>query len=330
MHVAQRPQHPQGLRADDFPEEGLLARLPSVRGKLIPNEPLANQTWFRVGGVAEVMFRPADENDLAFFLANCPSDIPVTVVGVASNLLVRDGGVPGVVIRLGPNFAQIRVEGGTLAVGAAALDLNVARTAQASSIAGLEFLCGIPGTIGGGLSMNAGAYKREFKDIVLQARAVDRQGQIHALRNEQIGFAYRHTSISADMIFLSAELHGEAGDPAEILDRMKTIQKSREASQPIREKTGGSTFANPKEDPEHRHAWQLIEAAGCRGLKIGHAKVSEKHCNFLINTGYATAAEIEHLGEEVRRRVREKFGIELRWEIKRIGLTKEEREQMES
>jgi UDP-N-acetylmuramate dehydrogenase len=317
--------HPQGLRADEFPDEGLLARLPETRGKLVPNEPLADMTWFRVGGVAEVMFRPVDKADLAYFLANCPKDIPVTVIGLASNLLVRDGGVPGVVIRLGPQFAQIKVEGASMTVGAGAVDLNVARAAQVANIAGLEFLCGIPGTIGGGLRMNAGAYGREFKDIVVEATLIDRDGTERRLFNHQIGFSYRHTNAPKDSIFVGAVLQGEQGDGPSIAKKMQDIQKQRAETQPIREKTGGSTFANPEKDPQKRKAWQLIEAAGCKGLKIGQAKVSEKHCNFLINTGRATADDIEKLGEEVRNRVRSRFGIDLRWEIQRIGVKKEER-----
>ena len=322
---ADRESKLSGNRADDFADEGLLERLPRVRGKLVPNEPLADQTWFRVGGPAEVMYKPADEEDLAFFLQNCPKDVPITVIGLASNLLVRDGGVPGVVIRLGPNFSRIKVDGAVLTVGAGTVDLNVARTAQASGIAGMEFLSGIPGTIGGGLRMNAGAYGREFKDIVKQADVIDRFGNRTTLYHDQIGFSYRHTDVPENVIFLSAILQGEEGNPSAIHERMQEIQKSRMASQPIREKTGGSTFANPDNDPEKRKSWQLIEAAGCRGLKIGQAKVSEKHCNFLINTGFATAAEIENLGEEVRKRVMGKFKIDLRWEIRRIGVTKEER-----
>ncbi len=313
-----------GLRADDFSNEGLLERMPPVRGKLTPNEPLHEQTWFRVGGPAEILYKPADEDDLAHFLSHCPADIPITVLGLASNVLVRDGGIPGAVIRLGPQFSQTKVEGATLIVGAGTIDANAARTAQSSGIAGMEFLCGIPGTVGGGLRMNAGAYGREFTDIVDAVTVMDRSGQRKTLYHDQIGFSYRHTDIPEDTIFLSAVLSGEAGDPAEIQERMKDIQKKRNETQPIRDKTGGSTFANPDNDPEKRKSWQLIEAAGCRGLKIGHAKVSEKHCNFLINTGNATAAEIENLGEEVRRRVKDKFGIELRWEIKRIGVEKKE------
>lgn len=316
------PYNRQGLRADDFPDEGLMERLPLVRGKLLANEPLAPQTWFRVGGPAEILFRPADEADLVFFLSHCPPDVPVTVIGVASNLLVRDGGVPGVVIRLGPSFSQITIDGDALIAGAGSVDINVARAAQTSGIAGLEFLCGIPGTIGGGLRMNAGAYGTEFKDIVTEAHVLDRFGRRSTLFPDQIGFSYRHTNVQDSTIFLSAVLQGRRGDAKVILERMQAIQASRSATQPIREKTGGSTFANPtlEEDPQGRKSWQLIDLAGCRGLKIGKAKVSEKHCNFLINTGNATAAEIEHLGEEVRRRVKDKTGVTLRWEIKRIGV----------
>jgi UDP-N-acetylmuramate dehydrogenase len=299
----------------------LLKRLPrDVRGKLLADEPLADQTWFRVGGPAEVLFKPADEEDLAAFLARCPVDIPVTVIGVASNLLVRDGGVPGVVIRLGPAFAQVKAMGASLLAGAGAIDLNVARAAAAAGIAGLEFLSGIPGTVGGGLRMNAGAYGREFKDIVVEAHVLIRDGQRKTLTPAEIGFSYRHTEAPEDCVFVSALLRGEAGDAKQIQERMQEIQKARAETQPIREKTGGSTFANPDQDPQRRKSWQLIDAAGCRGLKIGGCQVSEKHCNFLINSGDATAADIEALGEEVRRRVAEESGITLRWEIKRIGV----------
>jgi UDP-N-acetylmuramate dehydrogenase len=306
---------PSAFAATDLPE-----RLPAVRGKLVPDAPLAEQSWFRVGGHAEVLYRPADEEDLAYFLTHCPIDIPVLVIGAASNMLIRDGGVPGVVIRFSPAFATIKIENEELRVGAASIDLNVARAAQNAGITGLEFLCGIPGTIGGGLRMNAGAYGREFKDITVAAEVIERDGTRRSLDPAQIGFAYRHTHVPEDVIFTAALLQGDAGDPAAIQKRMQEIQQSRNDSQPIRERTGGSTFANPADDPQRRKAWQLIDAAGCRGLKIGHAKVSEQHCNFLINTGGATAAEIEHLGEEVRRRVRDHSGIELRWEIKRVGL----------
>ena len=252
---------------DNFSDSDLLDRLPEVRGRLTPNAPLAEQTWFRVGGPAEVLYRPADEDDLAFFLAHCPSDIPVIVIGAASNLLIRDGGVPGVVIRLGPGFALIKVQDAELRVGVASIDLNVARAAQDAGISGLEFLCGIPGTIGGGLRMNAGSYGREFKDIVIAADVIERNGTRRTLTPAQIGFSYRHTDVADDVLFVSALLQGDAGDPTEILQRMQEIQKARNDSQPIREKTGGSTFANPDNDPQKRKSWQLIEEAGCRGLK---------------------------------------------------------------
>jgi UDP-N-acetylmuramate dehydrogenase len=297
-------------------DNDLIDRMPQVRGKLTPNGDLASQTWFRVGGPAEILYKPSDEEDLAHFLAGCPSDVQITVIGVASNMLIRDGGVPGVVIRMPPSFATLQVAGEQIKAGAASLDLNVARAAQNAGISGLEFLCGIPGTIGGGLRMNAGAYGKEFKDVVVSADVIDRDGTRHSLTPTQMGFSYRHSDVPEDSIFVSALLQGDDGDRGEILARMQEIQKSRNDSQPIRDKTGGSTFANP----DGHKSWQLIEAAGCRGLRIGHARVSDKHCNFLINTGHATAAEIENLGEEVRRRVREKSGIDLRWEIKRIGV----------
>lgn len=309
-----------GLRADEYEAEGLLARLPPVRGQLTPNASLAEHTWFRVGGPAEVLFKPADEQDLSYFLAHCPQDVPVTMLGLASNVLIRDGGIPGVVIKLSPDFAAIKMNGGGLTAGSAAVNLNVARAALASSLTGLEFLCGIPGTIGGGLRMNAGAYGREMKDVVISVRSMDRAGNIHELRNVDMGFAYRHCRVPDNWIFLSALLAAEPGYASLIEKKMREIHQKRATTQPIREKTCGSTFANPENDPLGRKAWQLIEAAGCRGLKIGQAMVSDKHCNFLINKGHATAAEIESLGEKVRRRVLAKTGIELRWEIRRLGV----------
>jgi UDP-N-acetylmuramate dehydrogenase len=300
----------------------LIDRLPEVRGKLTPDGMLADQSWFRVGGPAEVLYHPDDVEDLSYFLTHCPADIPVTVLGAASNVLIRDGGIPGVVIRFSPKFASVKVEEDGIHAGAAAIDLNVARTAQNVGVAGMEFLCGIPGTIGGGLRMNAGAYGREFKDIVFRADVVERNGTRRTLTNEQIGFSYRATKVPESTIFVSAHLEGEEGDPDVIASRMKEIQQTRRATQPIGEKTCGSTFANSDKDFQGRKTWQLIEAAGCRGLKIGQAKVSERHCNFLINTGHATAADIEKLGEEVRRRVRDKFKVDLRWEIKRLGIEK--------
>jgi len=299
----------------------LIDRLPPVRGRLTANAPLSNVTWFRVGGPAEVMFRPADEDDLAQFLAAKPADVPVTVIGVGSNLLVRDGGIPGVVVRLGRGFVDIRTEGTTVKAGAGALDLNVAMTARDAGIAGLEFLVGVPGTIGGGLRMNAGAYGAEFKDVVISARAVDGGGRMLALGPAELGFSYRHSAPAEDVIFTSAELRGHAGDAAAIQRRMTEIDEAREASQPLRTRTGGSTFANPADArAAGRKAWQLIDAVGGRGLTVGGAMVSDKHCNFLINTGSATAADVEALGEELVRRVHERFGVTLRWEIRRVGV----------
>jgi UDP-N-acetylmuramate dehydrogenase len=272
-------------------------------------------TWFRVGGPAEMLFRPADESDLADFLAALPADIAVTVLGVGSNLLVRDGGISGVVIRLGRGFADIETGVDEVSVGAGALDVNVALAAAQAGIAGLEFLSGVPGTIGGGFPTNAGAYGSEFKDVLISADAVDRGGRTHRVSAAELGFSYRHCSAPPDWIFTSAIFRGIPGDRAAIAQRMAEIHGARGASQPVRARTGGSTFANP---PGHQ-AWQLIDTAGCRGLARGGAMVSEKHANFLINTGNATAADIEALGEEVRRRVGDRFGIVLEWEIRRIG-----------
>lgn len=300
---------------------GLIDRLPPVRGRLTVNAPLDRVTWFRVGGPAEVLFKPADAEDLAAFLAAKPDDLPVTVIGVGSNLLVRDGGVPGVVIRLGREFAYVRAEGSTVHAGASALDLNVAIAARGAGIAGLEFLSGIPGTVGGALRMNAGAYGREMKDVVVSVTALDPKGRPHDLSLADLGFAYRKCAVPTDWIFAGAVLRGEPGSETDIARRMAEIKASREESQPTREPTGGSTFANPP----GLKAWELIDRAGCRGLVMGGAKVSEKHCNFLINTGTATASDLEGLGEEVRRRVKETSGITLEWEIKRIGLPKETR-----
>ncbi len=294
----------------------LIERLPRVRGRLTENAPLAGITWFRVGGPAEIMFRPADRDDLAQFIEGLPGDVPVSVIGVGSNLLVRDGGVPGVVIRLGKGFAEIEAKAGCVHTGAAALDINVARSAAEAGLAGLEFLSGIPGTMGGALRMNAGAYGRELVDVVASAEALDAKGKLHRLDKKSLGLSYRHSDVPEDWIFLGADLETQAGEPAKIRARLAEIQAAREASQPVRSRTGGSTFANPP----GAKAWELIERAGCRGLRIGGAMVSEKHTNFLINTGSATASDIETLGETVRRRVRETSGIELSWEIHRIGI----------
>jgi len=298
----------------------LLSRLPVVRGKLTENAPLKDQTWFRVGGAAAVLFKPEDADDLATFLKGCPADVPLTLLGAASNTLIRDGGIEGVVIKMGPAFAKITQEGNTLIAGAAAMDINIARAAQKAGLEGMAFLCGIPGTLGGALRMNAGAHGGEMKDIVRSVNALDRQGNLRTLSNSEMGFAYRKSGAPYDLLFLSATLEGTPANPAAIEARMKEIQTARAASQPIREKTGGSTFANPK----GAKAWELIDKAGCRGLAIGGAMMSEQHCNFMINTGDATAADLEALGEEVRRRVHETSGIDLRWEIRRIGKPQEE------
>jgi UDP-N-acetylmuramate dehydrogenase len=296
-------------------ERDLARRLPPVRGRLSIDAPLAQITWFRVGGTADVMFRPADADDLASFLATLPRDVPVTVIGVASNLLVRDGGVRGVVVRLGRGFVEVTCEGPHTAAGAGALDLNVALAAANAGIGGLEFMSGIPGTVGGGLRMNAGAYGREFKDVLIEAEMLDRNGRRRRMAPDGMGLSYRHCGVPEDHIFIAARFAGERAAPAEIGRRMAEIQRARESSQPIRARTGGSTFANP---PGGK-AWQLIDAAGCRGLRMGGAQVSEQHANFLVNTDGASATDIEALGEEVRRRVHDASGIELEWEIRRIG-----------
>ncbi|MGB0749432.1 MAG: UDP-N-acetylmuramate dehydrogenase [Magnetospiraceae bacterium] len=293
----------------------LIDRLPTVRGRYTANADLSRLTWFKVGGPAEVIYRPADMEDLVTFLRGKPDDVPVTVIGVGSNLLVRDGGVPGVVIRLGRAFATVHREGTTVSAGAGALDLNVALSCRDWGIAGLEFLSGIPGTIGGALRMNAGAFGGDTQGVFEGATAVDGAGNVHRLTAADMDFSYRHVGIPEDWIFTGAVLRGTVGESATIGARIEEIQAERAASQPQRQPTGGSTFANP----EGARAWELIDAAGCRGLRIGGAMVSEKHCNFLINTGTATAADLETLGETVRRRVRETSGVDLRWEIRRIG-----------
>jgi UDP-N-acetylmuramate dehydrogenase len=301
-----------------FPDvvSDLMAAAPKLRGRLLPNEPLAPLTWFRVGGPAQVLFMPEDEGDLAYFLGVLPQDISVIVIGLGSNLIVRDGGVPGVVVRLGRGFGDIRVDGVQVVAGAAVPDVRVARTAQEAGIAGLSFLRGIPGAIGGALRMNGGAYGRETKDALVSARAVDRAGQVHVLSNADMHYSYRHCGAPEDFIFTEATFQGAPGDRAAISAEMEKITGAREATQPIKSRTGGSTFKNPP----GRKAWELIDAAGCRGLIVGGAQVSELHCNFLINPGSATAADIETLGETVRRRVKESSGVELEWEIKRIGV----------
>ena len=295
----------------------LIDRLAKPRGRLTADASLGPQTWFGTGGPAEVLFRPADVDDLAAFLAALPDDVPVTVLGVGSNLLVRDGGIRGVVIRLMRGFTAVTVEGHEVVAGAGAPDLNVALTAREHALAGLEFLSGIPGTIGGAIAMNAGAYGGELAEVLVSAEAVDRAGQRHRVSAAELGFSYRHSKAPADWIFTSARLKAEPGDQLAIARRIAEIDSTRSESQP-RSRTGGSTFVNP---PGHK-AWELIDQAGCRGLRVGQAQVSEKHCNFLINLGTATATDIEGLGEEVRRRVFDKSGVRLEWEIRRLGVAK--------
>jgi len=310
------------FRGDDsgmsFPDiiPGLKARMPELRGRLLANQPLGEFTWFRVGGAAQAFFMPQDENDLAYFLRNLPADIPVTAIGAGSNLIVRDGGVPGVVIRLGRGFNEVKIEDDhRVTAGAAILDALVARAARDAGIAGLAFFSGIPGAIGGALRMNGGAYGGETKDVLVEARGLDRQGNVRTFSNAEMGFSYRHCGVADDVIFTGAVFQGRAGDVAQINAEMDVIKNKREASQP-RNRTGGSTFKNP---PGHK-SWELIDAAGCRGLTVGGAQVSPLHCNFLINLGHASACDIETLGETVRERVKTHSGVELEWEIKRVGV----------
>jgi UDP-N-acetylmuramate dehydrogenase len=292
-------------------------RMPQLRGRLIGNAPLADITWFRVGGPAQLLFTPSDEADLAYFLAHLPHAIPVVVIGLGSNLLVRDGGVQGVVIRLGRGFAQVAVEPGhRLRAGAVVPDAKLSRAAADAGIAGLAFYRGVPGSIGGALRMNAGAHGRETKDVLVEAHAVDRAGNLHVLPRDAMQLTYRHCGVPGDFIFTAALFQGGPGERAQILKEMEDVAEYREANQPIRDRTGGSTFKNP---PGYS-AWRLIDQAGCRGLSVGGARVSQMHCNFLINDGNATAEDIERLGETVRRRVREASGITLQWEIIRLGL----------
>ncbi|RBP17130.1 UDP-N-acetylmuramate dehydrogenase [Roseiarcus fermentans] len=289
----------------------------AARGRVTYDAPLAPLTWFRVGGAADALFSPADEDDLAAFLGALPREVPVTVVGLGSNLIVRDGGIAGVVVRLGGRaFNAIEVTADhSLVAGAAAPDAFVAKAAATAGVGGLAFLRGVPGAIGGALKMNAGAHGGEISDALVEARGLDRTGAVRILSNADMGYSYRHSSAPDDVIFTRATLRGRPGDPDAILAEMERITRVREASQPIREKTGGSTFKNPP----GASAWELIDKAGCRGLVVGDAQVSTMHCNFLINRGGATAADLEALGEAVRRRVLETSGVTLEWEIKRIG-----------
>lgn len=294
----------------------LIERLPVIRGRLTPNAPLGHMTWFGVGGPAEVLYKPADREDLAEFIAHCPQDIPVMVMGVASNLIIRDGGIPGVVIRLGREFAHIDTEGTNIRAGAAAMDMNLALHAAKGAVAGLEFFSGIPGTIGGALRMNAGAYGGETKDALIAADVLYRDGTIRRMSPSDMDMRYRHNALPSDVIFLSGLFRGASGNTSDIELKIAEIKRKRSETQPIKTRTGGSTFANP----EQGKAWELIDKAGCRGLKIGDAQMSDMHCNFMINTQRATAAQLERLGEEVRKRVYETSGVMLRWEIKRVGV----------
>jgi UDP-N-acetylmuramate dehydrogenase len=293
----------------------LLSKLPPVRGRYRANADLSKSNWFGVGGVAEVLFKPEDAEDLAVFLRGKPADIPVTVIGVGSNVIVRDGGIAGIVVRLGRGFVGCEVREAGIRTGAACLDIHVAELAADTGIAGLEFLSGIPGTIGGALRMNGGAYGCDISQVLVEAEAIDPQGVLHRLTPAELHYSYRHCGLPEGWIFTGCTLRGTVGDKAEIVARMAEIKTQRETSQPVRSRTGGSTFKNP----EGHKAWQLIDAAGCRGLRRGDAQVSELHCNFLINHGSAMAADLEALGEEVRTRVYAQSGIMLEWDIKRIG-----------
>jgi UDP-N-acetylmuramate dehydrogenase len=290
--------------------------LPDLEGTAERGGSLADFIWFRTGGPAEWLVRPKDEADLARFLSELDPEVQVTPIGVGSNLIVRDGGVEGVVVRLPKTFAKVTIEpGNRVRAGGGAMGITIASAARDAGIAGLEFLRGIPGTVGGAARMNAGAYGREVKDILVEARLVLRDGSIETWSLDKLGYTYRHSEVPAGSVVVEALFEGVAGEPADIGAEMDRIAAEREASQPLRSRTGGSTFKNP---PRHK-AWALIDAAGCRGLRIGDAQVSEKHCNFLLNLGNASSAEIEDLGEEVRRRVMEKCNILLEWEIQRIG-----------
>ncbi len=295
---------------------GLRSTMPALRGRLMANQSVAELTWFRVGGSAQVLFMPEDEDDLSYLLAKLPGDTPVTTIGLGSNLIVRDGGIPGVVVRLGRGFSEVIVEGMRVRAGAAVPDVKVARAAQEAGIAGLSFLRGIPGAVGGALRMNGGAYGGETKDVLVEARGVDSRGVLQVYDDANMDFSYRHCGAPEDIIFTQALFQGRSGDANVIAAEMDKITESREATQPIKSRTGGSTFKNP---PGHK-AWQLIDAAGCRSLRVGDAQVSEMHCNFLINLGKATAADIETLGETVGQRVKEHSGVDLEWEIRRIGV----------
>jgi UDP-N-acetylmuramate dehydrogenase len=303
-----------------FDAKTVIERLPHIKGRLVEKAPLARLSWFRTGGNADILFEPADEADLIAVLRHLPCNTPITLIGVGSNLLVRDGGVEGMVIRLGRGFSEILVRGNVVKAGAAAMDVHVAKAAHKASLTGLEFFVGVPGTIGGALKMNAGAYGREVKDVLKHAHAVDHHGHIHELSPDDFNFSYRHTGLPENLIMLSASFDVSHGDKDVIGAKMNEISAARAESQPLGTRTGGSTFKNP----DGQHAWELIDQAGCRGLQVGGAQVSEKHCNFLINHGDATAHDIEKLGDDVRAQVLDKTGVTLEWEIRRIGRKSED------
>lgn len=298
-----------------------LSTLPTVRGSLEENADIAKASWFRVGGTADILFKPADADDLSHFLKHCPTDTPITILGLCSNVIIRDGGIRGVVIKLGKQFASVSHDPDThvITAGAGVIDMNVANYAAKHGLGGVEFLIGIPGSIGGAVKMNAGAYHREISDILVDCQVITRNGEIKTLSRNHIDMHYRHTDIADDIIVLSARLQTTPDDPEAVKQRLEDIKTKRSDSQPVKERTGGSTFANPD---DHK-AWELVDSVGGRGFQIGGAKMSEKHCNFMINTGNATACDLENLGDEMIKRVQDKHGITLRWEIKRIGETRE-------
>lgn len=294
--------------------------LGDVRGRVSVNQPLGARSWFRVGGPAECLFQPADTDDLVAAMQRLSPEIPVTTLGACSNVIIRDGGIPGLVIRLGGAFAGIEVDGNGLIVGGAALDATVAETSASKGLGGLEFLAGIPGSIGGAVRMNAGAYGSDMAAVLDWAEIVFRDGTLLHLEASALRFGYRRSALPDGAVVVRARLRGEPTEQSIVSGRIAEIRAAREGSQPVRARTGGSTFRNPSPDISDKKAWQLVDRAGCRGLTIGGAQISEKHCNFMLNTGDATAADLEALGEEVRKRVLEKSGVNLQWEIKRIGL----------
>lgn len=298
----------------------LASLLPKLRGRVQFDAPLAPSTWFRAGGNAEALVRPADEADLAQFLRNLPHTVPVHTIGACSNIIIRDAGLPGVTIRLARGFSTITTHADGVTAGGAALDVTISEQAAAVEFGGLEFLCGIPGSIGGAVAMNAGAYGGEIANVLAWADIVTRSGEQRRLSAADLAMTYRHASLPVGAIVVRAQLTARSGSGAVIASRMAQIREDRERSQPVRTRTGGSTFRNPQPHFSTHKAWELIDAAGCRGLTLGGAQVSEKHCNFMINTGNATAADLENLGEEVRRRVLAATGVRLEWEIRRIGV----------